>query len=515
MHDLLREALLTWRAADGAKYRATLPGLLAALADGRCVDFPQTRPHQHHPWAMFLTQVAAHALQKAGLETPPNEEIEWRALLLDLSGSPEAWHLVVEDLAKPAFMQPPVPEGALEKKKSEKKKSAAEPWAVIPTPDRLDMLVTSKAHDVKEGLISVEDLEGWVYALVTLQTMQGYPGRGYNGIARMNGGYGNRPRVGLSPGLDTSSRFRRDLRTILGGWDETLRTRGYQREGVRLAWLEAWDGAMSFGTSDLAPHFVEVCQRIRLESHGRGLVARKTTSQQRRCAPEIDGGDVADPWAPIKRSDSTAFTVGPSGFSYERLTELFFAETFEEAPAQALQPDDPAEVWFLASAMARGQGKTEGLHERTLRLRSEVRRKLGLTPARDTLAARAKERVARADLVRKKILFPAIKKLAPGAAAPQDHFQSHVDEIFFEQLFESHGDDDASARLAWDVCLLEVAQAEIQRLIDVAPLPDSRRYRAIADAEGIFGAGAAKHSPDAWSTLRRQRPEPLQDKVPV
>ena len=37
-----------------------------------------------------------------------------------------------------------------------------------------------------------------MYALVTLQTTQGYPGRGYTRVARMKGGYGNRPRVGLA-----------------------------------------------------------------------------------------------------------------------------------------------------------------------------------------------------------------------------------------------------------------------------------------------------------------------------
>lgn len=65
-HDLLAEPLLSWRDDEGERARTTLPGILEALASGRLTDFPRLRAHQIHPWCMFLTQLAAIALRRAG-----------------------------------------------------------------------------------------------------------------------------------------------------------------------------------------------------------------------------------------------------------------------------------------------------------------------------------------------------------------------------------------------------------------------------------------------------------------
>ena len=87
---------------------------------------------------------------------------------------------MVEDLSRPAFLQPPVPEGELRKppKKNKKngKRKPGDDWKGCRTPDDLDVLVTSKKHDVKDELVAPTDLEAWAYALCSLQTMQGYPG---------------------------------------------------------------------------------------------------------------------------------------------------------------------------------------------------------------------------------------------------------------------------------------------------------------------------------------------------
>lgn len=502
MHDLLTEPLLSWRARDGAVGRTTLPGLLARLGDGTCADFPKTRAHQHHPWAMLLTQLAAHALRRAGLSDPVQSEGRWGELLAELTPDQlEAWHLVVEDLSKPAFMQAPVPEGALVKRsKSEGKKAKEpEPWPAVDHPDDLDMLVTSKSHDVKQAMIAGDDVEAWIYALVTVQTMQGFPGRGYNGIARMKGGYGSRPRVGLASGLSTDARFARDVRVLLETWSELVEARGHADDGVALTWLVPWDGARSLPVGGLVPHFVEICQRLRLERSGEALLARRTTSEARRCAPEVDGGDVGDAWIPVSTDDGGAFTVSRQGFSYQRFTQLLFGDGYAAAPAQALRADDPQEVYFLASALARGQGKTEGLHERALRLSTRVRRRLGDVVAKSSLASRAKERVGRAELVRSKVLYPALSTL--GDARPTRSFDGRVDEIFFGDLFAQAEEDDAVARLAWDRRLLQLARAELEAAIDASPLPDARRYRLITTAHGLFEGCARKHCPDAWAEL--------------
>ena len=98
---------------------------------------------------MFLTQLAAIALHRAGRSDPRLPEEEWRRLLLALTeGQHEPWSLVVDDLSMPAFFQPPVPENSLAD------------WTAHDSPDDIDVLVTSKKHDVKAELIRPEDIEG-------------------------------------------------------------------------------------------------------------------------------------------------------------------------------------------------------------------------------------------------------------------------------------------------------------------------------------------------------------------
>jgi CRISPR system Cascade subunit CasA len=141
-HNLLSEALLTWRDAQRRMHQATLPEVLARLASSELADFPCVRTHQLEPWCMFLTQLAALALHRAGQTYAAVSAEQWRGLLLALTEHAEApWCLVVDDLSLPAFFQPPVPEGTVDACK------------VCQRPDDIDVLVTAKAHDVKTGLI--------------------------------------------------------------------------------------------------------------------------------------------------------------------------------------------------------------------------------------------------------------------------------------------------------------------------------------------------------------------------
>src|SRR5688572_5499201 len=111
LYDLLELPVLTWRDSRRRRGSTTLPGILSRLSSGELGDFPRLRTHQLHPWSMFLTQLAAIALHAAELSDPPVNEDAWRDLLLELTdGRHEPWCLVVEDLAQPAFFQPPVPE---------------------------------------------------------------------------------------------------------------------------------------------------------------------------------------------------------------------------------------------------------------------------------------------------------------------------------------------------------------------------------------------------------------------
>ncbi|MGC4121404.1 MAG: type I-E CRISPR-associated protein Cse1/CasA [Myxococcales bacterium] len=494
-HDLLMEPLLSWRDTKRRRGVTTLPGLLARLATGELGDFPRVRTHQFHPWSMFLTQLAAIALHRAGQMEPPATESEWRALLLALTGGAhEPWCLVVDDLSKPAFFQPPVPEGECMQ------------WKALRCPDDLDILVTSKAHDVKESRVA-PIAESWVYALTTLQTMQGYPGRGYNPISRMKGGYGNRPRVGLAPDLAPSTRFRRDVSVLLSQRPALL-ARGFNDHGADLVWVVPWDGRSSLAQGELAPHFIEICWRIRCRGTTQ-VECAYTTTEARRCLATIVNGDVGDSWIPIER-DGGALTVGPSGFHYELLAKLLFGDDFEPAAAQVVRVGDDGALYLLCSALARGQGKTEGLHERLLPVPAPVKRRLGQVDQRAALGRRAVQCIEQAKKMRSKVLFPALKAISLGGKTLEDRFDAEVDDVFFQSLFGSLEQPDEAARLAWERRLAALAKEELARAIDRCPLADAQRFRAISNAQAFFRNGLGKHFPDTLSPTSPQSEEGAQ-----
>ncbi len=484
-HDLLVEPILGWRDDQRRRGQATLPGLLARLASGELADFPRVRTHQLDPWCMFLTQLAAVALRRAGHSHPQVSEHGWRQLLLALTeGAHEPWTLVVTDVSRPAFFQPPVTEGPIDD------------WNSADSPDDIDILATAKSHDVKSGLMHGDEPETWLYALCTLQTMQGYPGRGYNRVARMNGGYGNRPRVGLASDQSLSSRFARDVGVLLDSWPSLVR-RGYNDEGIALVWTEPWDGRTSLAMGELAPHFIEVCWRVRCRASGDRLSCFYTTTKARRCLPEVDTGDVGDPWIPVERVTQKALTVGPKGLDYRLLTRLLFEGDFEPASAQEPRPTDGDPILFVASALARGQGKTEGLHKRALVLAGAARRRLGEPEARAELGRRAAARVVAAGTMGRKVLYPALKQLASGGKSMPDDLDGRIDEMFFDDLFQTLTMAEGDARVAFDRRIAELAWSELQRAISSSATTDARRFKAISDAERMFGVCLKKNFPDA------------------
>lgn len=141
LYSLLDEPLITYRrVADGHRVKASLPELFVAMACDEVRDFPALRAHQRHPWHAFLCQVAAIALHQAEQTGPFPTAVAWRQALLALTPADTdgaAWCLI-SPLDRPAVLQAPVPGGRVSEWKT--KCRAA---------DELDMLVTSKNHDLK------------------------------------------------------------------------------------------------------------------------------------------------------------------------------------------------------------------------------------------------------------------------------------------------------------------------------------------------------------------------------
>lgn len=354
---MIDDPLIPLDLTDGGR-STTLPGVLAALARDEVEGFPGLLAHQRHGWFLFLAQLGAIALHRAGLDRAPEDEAAWRSLLLALTeGELGPWRLIVPDLGRPAFLQPPIGKGSLDG------------YALLATePDGIDVLVTAKAHDVKPWRIGAAEPHHWLYALLTLQTMQGYSGKMNYGIARMNGGFASRPLVELTASRRWGQRFRRALRIARESRQTILEQHpDYYHGDVALLWLQDWSTECSLSLRDLDPFFIEICRRVRLVQGPDGRIqAWGRNSDVPRVAAKDALGNLGDPWIPVS-NDGKALTVGAGGFGYELVVKLLDDGSYQTTPSLRVLPADPSEgLWLHLAVLVRGQGETQGLHERWL-----------------------------------------------------------------------------------------------------------------------------------------------------
>lgn len=472
---------------SGTACDLTLPGVLAVLMADRVASFSALRAHQRHAWHAFLAQLGAMALHKAGLAEPPLDETAWRDLLLGLAPE-ETWRLIAP-LDRPALLQPPLPDGLSALKNS------------IATPDALDMLVTSRNHDLKAAVIGQAQPDDWFFALLTLQTMEGFLGAGNYGISRMNGGFANRPALGVEPPGGPGAHLRRDITRLLALRGEIAARHGFAIEGgLGLVWLVPWDGTASLAPERLDPFYIEICRRVRLVEQSGTISARAGSSKVPRIVP-TPGGITGDPWAPVrieKDGSPKVLTTDAGGFGYRRMVDLMFSGgDYRPAPLQVVATSDAAEgLNLLARALVRGQGKTEGYHERRVPLSRTIRRLLG-SDVLDTVAATANERVTLAGDVQRAALRPALLALFQNGPERIDlrhdasarkaepflsQFDRAVDLEFFPALWREVELDDGDARRAergaWVRQLLTEARTIVAAADEAAPKSAHRRYRA-------------------------------------
>lgn len=509
---LLDEPLISVSDGAGRDTRLlSLPGLYAAMMRDAVGDFPALRPHQRHVWHAFLVQVAALAMHGAGLDELPMDAGAWRELLLALTpDDPDgaAWSLVTPP-DRPALLQAPVPEATL----SGFRKS-------IESPDTLDMLVTSRNHDLKSRIVHVARPEHWIYALVSLQTQEGFLGSGNYGISRMNGGFSSRPGFGVAPPGAAGARLRRDVKRLSAIRDRLLEDFPFYPAagGVGLVWLLSWDGSRSLSMASLDPYYVEICRRVRLVDDGPGGEIRAVTAGT--TAPRIDAkalaGCTGDPWTPLvsEGNGRKALTVDASWLSYKRLTPLLFPSPADPgAPRRsALQecgPEDPEKgLTIILRALVRGQGKTEGYHERRVPVSRTMRRFFGSAVPSDAASHMARERIEDAALLARKVLYPAVLTVFTGAPSANERkrdddtakrragamltrLDAAIDTTFFEDLDAEleHLDDVAArerVRASWLLRLRRKASVVLDQAIAEAPSAAMRHYRMQVRARRRF-----------------------------
>lgn len=514
--NLLTEQSIRAELIDRASPRLTLPEVYAALGADRIVRFPALRPHQAPAWHAFLVQIAAMGCEVRGLVEPPGDDpAAWAELLRALTTDfPDdaPWHLISPP-DQPALLQVPVPGGDLSALKGR-----------IDTPDALDLLVTSKNHDFKAERMATAEPDDWLFALVSLQTQEGVMGAGKYGIARMNGGYGSRPSMGLAPAFgQIGARVMRDVLVLLRNGNkisDAAADIGMMQSGpLRLLWLEPWDGQTQITLDRLHPLFVEICRRVRLIAAADGNIrAIETGSAAARIVSKQQLGVLGDPWAPVELSEQPKLLSTTSeGFSYRRLSALLFGSENRNYTLPLLArpaPDETsAQMRLVVSALARGQGKTEGFHSRELPVPPKVTAAISEDGDRwRQLAERARQRVRLSGDVSGKALRPAlIVLLQKGPSEPEwkkpsneplaapwlARFDGQVDAEFFGRLWKSLDQTEEKQAIDWADVLRKIARDVFDQAAEAAPHGDERRIIAMARASNLLEGALYKLLPRA------------------
>lgn len=518
--DLLHTPCLSVVDARGARDALSLPAVLTRLGAGEELEFPALQAHQRQAWQAFLGQVGALALRRSGGNLDQDEDT-WRTDLLSLASSPESWQLVVDDLSRPAFLQPPVPEGNLGKYKRSR-----------PSPAILDVLIAAKNHDLKlDRFSATAAAEHWIYALVTLQTTEGFLGRGNYGIARMNGGFSSRPYASFARGPGWAERWQRDVEMMLDLYDEIIYENGFHEEnGHALLWDVPWGGGKgeSLPLSKLDPYFIEVCRRVRLERGDEGIVARVANTEGPRVDAKDRLGNLGDPFIPVSLSKNgdgiAALTVSDGGFHYRLVASLLMHGGENSFRTAALAKPRPEDRLVIFQVLVRGQGKTGGLHERVIPVPPRLLVRWGRPEERDRVEAECHARIDKVREVQRRLLKPALLTLAQDRLGQEmakldwkddranpwlDRFDHEVDRVFFTQLFQDLADEipveERQAR--WEQSLLDLSRPVLEHAIQVLAPGGVHHFRAVARARGLFeGLARSRILPNAFEP-RTDSPE--------
>lgn len=496
MFDLLQDPILP--VAGNGPEGASLPGVLARLSAGEDLGFPGLTAYQRQGWFCFLVQLAAQALAAADETEIPETADEWRGLVAALAGpDADTAFSLIAPADRPAFLQPPVRDpAALARFKGPEMAS-----------DAIDLLNTARNHDVKSKKIRNCQPYHWIYSLINLQTRQGYFGKGKYGIARMNGGDSARVFADRRGGHDWATRFRRDLRLLLATRDKLLTDRPYYRErdGIGLVWLETWDQESAIPVERLDPYFIEICRRIRLIQHNGAIGVLQRSTETTRIAAADFKGNLGDPWAPIDSVAGMAVTIPAAGFDYQRVVKIL---TDRKGLPVALRPaadgsEDNLDLEF--SVLVRGQGRTDGLHQRIVSIPRALADGLEDEDTSECLTKRA-------DQMRKDVadalgaLRLGLRIYVQGAPAdlkPDDDrpraqaegLSREIDDHFLPHLWDQALIRHDGPIQAWHAWLRYRATHWFEAGLEALPPPVDRREKALIKATNVFHSKLNKALP--------------------
>ena len=503
--NLLADPIFTL--AGGSK--VSLPQLFAAMARGEVSGFFALRPHQRPAWHMFLVQLAALSLWTSRRRELPESADEWAAALRRLTPGQvddAPWCVAVADTTKPAFLQAPVPEGLA--------------WTEVSTPDELDMLITARNHDLKQAIARNAEPEDWVYALASLQTCEGFGGRGNYGIARMNGGSSSRPMLGIAPArgnadvsVDPSAWWARDVRRLLDARIKEKSDGPCKPGGHSLLWCLGWPEGEQLDLRDLDPWFIEICRRVRLSNSEGKLSAKRTTSKATRVDAKAFNGNTGDPWTPVDKKNGKSLTLSSRDFDYSLLCALLFSGDWNLPLLARPGSDEQGDMLLVAEAFARGNSKTEGFKSRVVPVPETVIPAFA-TSTPGLLAEEQVKEIGKFD----KSLGIGLALLAAGGDwenIKKDHFERTkparrrfdiaADGLFFRNLWRrvmasaASSEDRENARLAFLRALWRAAEAEFDASSPSVPCASAFRPRAEVRARRAVRRRIWKEFPELFA----------------
>ena len=288
------------------------------------------------------------------------------------------------------------------------------------------------------------------------------------------------------------------------------RENGFSKKGIGLLWTEPWDGESSVEIAKLDPYFIEVCRRIRLdytENLHNVYVLKKITKGPRVKAAHLKG-ILGDPWTPVDVKEKKSFTASLAGFPYRKVHQLMFSDDYTPGLTQMVSMADDKELLFIGQVLTRGQGKTEGYHERYIPVPGYACQMLLNPEKKDALFRRSERRIEAVSTLQRKVLKPALCALLqggpPGKLKLNDdrvypllrRMDHDVDQMYFEHLWETLDDDEPTAFRSWLQAVADCAREHLEHAIGSCAFSTVARYRAIAMAERRFNSGMYHNFPE-------------------
>lgn len=487
--------------------RLSLSDLLAHLlaGDDSIHGFPRVAAQQRGHWHRFLVRCAGKSLRMLNIDV---KEANSRArsdlarsiedTLSEAAGGSGAWRLWGGDPSRPAFLQPPTPEGGVP---SETYRDE--------TLSFLTCSLGSKNHERKVDTARTLGPEETVHALIAFQSGVIYGGR-YNYQSQLMGsssGAGSgTPFMGARIGSDLRDTFRHDVDVILDTWAEVRDDRGL-RGDVWALWTEPWDGSTALPASELDPAFVPMARLVRLQAPRHGLFEGVwfKTSTSTRVEDHTGGGnfgDVFTPRVPHPRNADEWKVRGTleKGYDYKEVVRLlgFDGDGRPSPSVRALQQsrfNDRSDLSVLFEGIAFERGKTVGFHHREVLLPSSfVRRRPWDRPDPIREAHRV---LLKTVSDAKSALRGAARFLLAGSPrprkgdqgkveAPARLLEDRVDPIYLDRLFDAaqlEDEADASYRAAWDAEIADMALAAFRDAKEEIPSAITRGYEREVRAE--------------------------------